>query len=124
MKQVFFLLIFFAINFSGSRGDVGLCVTCPDTIPDSIQMKQIIESVGDHIIDSFTNKLKEEVYITKQLQDSAAYIVDSVYNEKNKRKVVGRVDAWMMNMDEMVIYDWLYWIYPNGDIRYYDVKQR
>lgn len=124
MKNRFFLLVIFLLNFSGLGNDLQICPTCPDSMPDTIKMQEIVESIGKPMIDSFTKKVKDEVYETKQKQDSAAKIVDSVYNEKFKKSIIGRVDHWPLLSGRMYYKYWLFWIYPNGDSLYYDTYDK
>jgi len=118
MKNSVFLIIFFWVNFSGASTRINICPTCPDTIPDSVLLKQIVESTAAPVVDSFVRVLKDEVYKVKMKQDSVTPIIDSIYNQKFKRRITGRIDQWFpVKGDGYKVY-WRYYVYPNGDTLY------
>lgn len=108
MKTKLFICIIGVFSFTSGAIAPSQPVDSTKINTDSL----LIERAARRYIDSIITPQQNEL-------NSLAVVIDSIKQERGKKVIIGRIDTWRGPDGRIHIWKWLYWQFPNGEVRYY-----
>lgn len=119
MKRAMLLVMIVPLFISGRRAIAPPCKTCAAIMDTVILPADTARAILYKAIDTAFTPVLQRLDSAVKVLDSLQSVLDIVKQERGKKMVLHRVDTWRDHRGRLHTWRWWYWLFPNGDKRYY-----
>lgn len=121
-KAILFILIV-PLFISGTLALKIPCSSCRVARDTIILPADTVRAILANAMDTAFTPVQLQLDSSEQVLDSLREVLDSLKQEKGRRKVLGQVDVWTDARGGQHIWRWWYWLFPNGQHRFYKTEK-